>query len=126
MELKMGNLLSCLLIGSEVSPMPLTRPSMIPMLPQHHPDSRIQNPESSQEAIQVATLDPSPKSGFNSRNDHQEYRICSSRAMCGPHPKKVTIVVALVLSIWASFILGINIHKKVSAWNWKYASFGTF
>ena len=67
-------------------------------------------PQSSQEAIQVATVEAggSPKS-----SECEEFNICSPKALCGPHPKKVTIVVALILSIWASFILGINIHKKV-------------
>ena len=69
----------------------------------------------SQEAIQLATVvENSPKSLSNSDQTNFEfYNICSPKALCGPHPRKVTIVVALILSIWASFVLGINIHKRV-------------
>ena len=79
-----------------------TRPSPIPMLPQS---------SASQEAITVATVDfnTSPKSSYGL----EQYKICSPQALCGPHPKKICVAVALILSIWASFVLGINIHKKV-------------
>jgi hypothetical protein len=38
---------------------------------------------------------------------------CSWKSMCGPNPKKITIVIIVVLSIWASFILGLNVYKQV-------------
>lgn len=53
-------------------------------------------------AIQVADSPP-PDPGLG----------CSGKTLCGPHPKKITVVVFLILSIWVSFILGVNIHKKV-------------
>ena len=64
---------------------------------------------SSHEAITVVE-NCSPK---NKPCQFDNYKICTPQNLCGPHPKKVTIVVALILSIWASFILGINVHKKV-------------
>jgi len=110
-----------------------TRPSPIPMLPTgmgHAKSSHALGSHThvvssggtatsvttaaSQEAIQLATVvENSPKSLTNSdQNNFEFYNICSPKALCGPHPRKVTIVVALILSIWASFVLGINIHKR--------------
>ena len=56
--------------------------------------------------IQVAVSDTSP-------NKNSPTQLNSTKMLCGSHPKKVTIIVTLVLSIWASFVLGINIQKKV-------------
>lgn len=56
----------------------------------------------------MANIESDPSS-----SPDKEYEICSSKNLCGPNPKKVTVIVALILSIWASFILGVNIHKKV-------------
>merc|ERR1712018_509413 len=76
----------------------------------------------SQEAIQLANaVENSPKSLASDQNLDM-YNICSPKALCGPHPRKVTIVVALILSIWASFVLGINIHKRVITMEDKLAS----
>jgi hypothetical protein len=95
----------------------LTRPSPspIPMLPCTSASSTtVTNTANSQEAIHLATvIENSPKSLASCQN-LDLYSICSPKSLCGPHPRKVTIVVALVLSIWASFVLGINIHKRVS------------
>ena len=96
-------------VGSERPIIPLTRPSPIPMLPC---STAVTVTTSSQEAIQLANVENSPKSLASDQN-LDLYNICSPKALCGPHPRKVTIVVALILSIWASFVLGINIHKKV-------------
>ena len=96
-------------VGSERPIIPLTRPSPIPMLPC---STAVTATTSSQEAIQLATVENSPKSLASDQN-LDLYNICSPKALCGPHPRKVTIVVALILSIWASFVLGINIHKRV-------------
>ena len=38
---------------------------------------------------------------------------CSWKSMCGPNPKKMTIGIVVLLSIWASFILGLNVYKQV-------------
>ena len=38
---------------------------------------------------------------------------CSWQSMCGPKPKKVTIVIVLILSMWAAFILGLNVYMQV-------------
>lgn len=38
---------------------------------------------------------------------------CSWQSMCGPKPKKITVIIVVVLSIWASFILGLNVYKQV-------------
>ena len=98
--------------GSAERPIiPLTRPSPIPMLP--CTTTTVTVATASQEAIQLATVENSPKSLASDQNSLDLYNICSPKALCGPHPKKVTIVVALILSIWASFVLGINIHKRV-------------
>lgn len=103
--------------SSEGPILPMTRPSTIPMLPTNH------NQLASHEAIQVATVvDTSGSTPKSYDFDQHQYNICSSQALCGPHPKKVVIVIAIILSIWASFILGINIHKKVLTMEDKLAS----
>jgi hypothetical protein len=83
------------------------RSSVINMSRLHHPGSH----DDDSLSIQVATV--SETVSKPNRGPEGGGGGCTPRAMCGPHPKKVTIVVALVLSIWASFILGVNIHKKV-------------
>merc|ERR1739844_308480 len=109
-------------MGSAERPfIPLTRPSPIPMLP--CTTTTVTVATASQEAIQLATtVENSPKSLASDQNSLDLYNICSPKALCGPHPKKVTIVVALILSIWASFVLGINIHKRVITMEDKLAS----
>ena len=62
-------------------------------------------------SIQVAIPETSLKSTENNKLPNG---FGSFKSLCGPNPKKVTIAVVIVLSIWASFILGINIEKKVS------------
>ena len=87
-------------------PIPLQRSAVInPSTLPSSQASRIHNDEA---CIQVANIESDPSS------PQKEYEICSSKNLCGPNPKKVTVIVALILSIWASFILGVNIHKKVS------------
>ena len=44
---------------------------------------------------------------------------CSWQSMCGPKPKKITVIIVVVLSIWASFILGLNVYKQV----WRKSKF---
>jgi len=86
-------------------PIPLQRSAVInPSTLPSSQASRIHNDEA---CIQVANIESDPSS------PQKEYEICSSKNLCGPNPKKVTVIVALILSIWASFILGVNIHKKV-------------
>ena len=63
-------------------------------------------------SIQVAIPETSLKATDN--NHKLPNGFGSFKSLCGPNPKKVTIAVVIVLSIWASFILGINIEKKVS------------
>lgn len=126
-------------VSSERPIIPLgcsTRPSPIPMLPTsihaHSSHTHVGSSggaattvtAASQEAIQLATVvENSPKSLSSSDQTNFEfYNICSPKALCGPHPRKVTIVVALILSIWASFVLGINIHKRVITMEDKLAS----
>ena len=89
-------------------PIPLQRSAVInnPMLPRNSQASHRNN--DNEACIQVANIESDPSS------PDKEYEICSSKNLCGPNPKKVTVIVALILSIWASFILGVNIHKKVS------------
>ena len=95
----------------------LTRPSPspIPMLPCTTASSTtvVTNTANSQEAIHLATVNENSPKSLASCQNLDLYSICSPKSLCGPHPRKVTIVVALVLSIWASFVLGINIHKRV-------------
>lgn len=88
-------------------PIPLQRSAVInnPMLPRSSQASHRNN--DNEACIQVANIESDPSS------PDKEYEICSSKNLCGPNPKKVTVIVALILSIWASFILGVNIHKKV-------------
>jgi len=88
-------------------PIPLQRSAVInnPMLPRNSQASHRNN--DNEACIQVANIESDPSS------PDKEYEICSSKNLCGPNPKKVTVIVALILSIWASFILGVNIHKKV-------------
>ena len=69
--------------------------------------SQLEDPAS----IQVAIPETSLKSTENNKLPNG---FGSFKSLCGPNPKKVTIAVVVVLSIWASFILGINIEKKVS------------
>ena len=90
-------------------------PSPIPMLPCTTESSTIvTNTANSQEAIHLATVNENSPKSLASCQNLDLYSICSPKSLCGPHPRKLTIVVALVLSIWASFVLGINIHKRVS------------
>lgn len=52
-------------------------------------------------------------SGSRSALTDREVFECSWKSMCGPNPKKITICVVVVLSIWASIILGLNVYKQV-------------
>lgn len=104
----------------------LTRPSPspIPMLPCTTASSTtvVTNTANSQEAIHLATVNENSPKSLASCQNLDLYSICSPKSLCGPHPRKLTIVVALVLSIWASFVLGINIHKRVITMEDKLAS----
>jgi len=71
-------------------------------------------------SIQVAIPETSLKATEN--NHKLPNGFGSFKSLCGPNPKKVTIAVVIVLSIWASFILGINIEKKVAHMEDKLAS----
>lgn len=95
--------------SSSPLPIPLQRSAVInnSMLPRNSQASHRNN--DNEACIQVANIESDPSS-----SPDKEYEICSSKNLCGPNPKKVTVIVALILSIWASFILGVNIHKKVS------------
>eukprot|EP00093_Oithona_nana_P004579 04579.XXX_136175_133072_1 [CDS] Oithona nana genome sequencing. len=94
--------------SSSPLPIPLQRSAVInnSMLPRNSQASHRNN--DNEACIQVANIESDPSS-----SPDKEYEICSSKNLCGPNPKKVTVIVALILSIWASFILGVNIHKKV-------------
>jgi len=113
--------------GAAASERPgLTRPSPspIPMLPCTTASSTtvVTNTANSQEAIHLATVNENSPKSLASCQNLDLYSICSPKSLCGPHPRKVTIVVVLVLSIWASFVLGINIHKRVITMEDKLAS----
>lgn len=84
-------------------------------LPEVNQSSQIQDDTSS---IQVAITESSP----NKPSSNQLNGLASIKMLCGPHPKKVTIIVTIILSIWASFILGINIQKKVMTMEDRLAS----
>ena len=90
-------------------PIPLQRSTVVGHPPPLLPNQASQGLHShgDEACIQVAESDPS------SPEKQESYEICSTKNLCGPNPKKVTVIVALILSIWASFILGVNIHKKV-------------
>ena len=69
--------------------------------------SQLEDPASIQVAIPETILK-------STENNKLPNGFGSFKSLCGPNPKKGTIAVVIVLSIWASFILGINIEKKVS------------